>query len=218
MPQQRKAKIAPRENSDKQEIYTVRDWKEYIGESLLIVFSVFLALFFTEVINSLHEKNETKELVHNIRTELIRNKQYAAEQYTYNQKVLRSIDSALTNPELQKKIVSNDEFHLNYIAPAGVLYRYLDNVAWDVAKSHNILSKIDFKEASLLTRIYDEQLRIMKVEDEVAKVMFNPESRKTQNVHATLMLIRDNYHAWAVDRAPGLIKQYEEAIGVLKEE
>lgn len=218
MPQQRKAKIAPRENSDKQEIYTVRDWKEYIGESLLIVFSVFLALFFTEVINSLHEKKETKELVHNIRTELIRNKQYAAEQYTYNQKVLRSIDSALTNPELQKKIVSNDEFHLNYIAPAGVLYRYLDNVAWDVAKSHNILSKIDFKEASLLTRIYDEQLRVMKVEDEVAKVMFNPESRKIQNAHATLMLIRDNYHAWAVDRAPGLIKQYEEAIGVLKEE
>lgn len=218
MPQQRKAKIATRGNSDKQEIYTVRDWKEYIGESLLIVFSVFLALFFTEVINSLHEKNETKELVHNIRTELIRNKQYAAEQYTYNQKVLRSIDSALANPELQKKIVSNDEFHLNYIAPAGVLYRYLDNVAWDVAKSHNILSKIDFKEASLLTRIYDEQLRIMKVEDEVAKVMFNPESRKIQNVHATLMLIRDNYHAWAVDRAPGLIKQYEEAIGVLKEE
>lgn len=217
MPQQRKAKIATRENSDKQEIYTVRDWKEYIGESLLIVFSVFLALFFTEVINSLHEKNETKELVHNIRTELIRNKEYTAEQYTYDQKVLRSIDSALTNPELQKKIVSNDEFHLNYIAPAGVLYRYLDNVAWDVAKSHNILSKIDFKEASLLTRIYDEQVRIMKVEDEVAKVMFNSESRKTQNAHATLMLIRDNYHAWAVDRAPGLIKQYEEAIKVLKE-
>jgi hypothetical protein len=95
MPQQRKAKIATRENSDKQEIYTVRDWKEYIGEWLLIVFSVFLALFFTEVVNSLHEKNGTKELVHNIRTELIRNKQYTAEQYAYDQKVLRSIDSAL---------------------------------------------------------------------------------------------------------------------------
>jgi len=218
MSQQRKAKVATRENSDKQEIYTVRDWKEYVGESLLIVFSVFLALFFTEVINSRHEKNETKELIRNIRAELIRNKQYTAEQYAYDQKVLKSIDSALTNPELQKRIILNDEFHLNYIAPAGVLYRYLDNIAWDVAKSHNILSKIDFKEASLLTRIYDEQSRIMKVEDEVAKVMFNPESRKSQNAHATLMLIRDNYHAWAVDREPGLIKQYEQAIDMLKEE
>jgi hypothetical protein len=218
MPQQRKAKIATRENSDKQEIYTVRDWKEYVGESLLIVFSVFLALFFTEVINSQHEKNETKELIRNIRVELIRNKQYTAEQYAYDQKVLKSIDSALANPDLQKRIISNDEFHLNYIAPAGVLYRYLDNIAWDVAKSHNILSKIDFKEASLLTRIYEEQLRIMKVEDEVAKVMFNPESRKNQNAHSTLMLIRDNYHAWAVDRAPGLTKQYEQAIDMLKEE
>jgi hypothetical protein len=218
MPQQRKVRIATRGNSDKQEIYTVRDWKEYIGESLLIVFSVFLALFFTEVINSQHEKNETKELIHNIRAELIRNKRYTAEQYAYDQKVLKLINSALLDPQVQKRIVLNDEFHLNYIAPAGVLYRYLDNIAWDVAKSHNILSKIDFKEASLLTRIYDEQSRIMKVEDEVAKVMFNPESRKTQNAHATLMLIRDNYHAWAVDRAPGLIKQYQQAIDMLNEE
>jgi hypothetical protein len=48
--------------------------------------------------------------------------------------------------------------------------------------------------------------------------MFNPESRKNQNAHLTLMLIRDNYHAWAVDRAPGLTKQYEQAIDMLKEE
>jgi len=183
----------------------------------MIVFSVFLALFFTEFINNQHEKSETRELIHNISTELIKNKQFTTEQYVYEQKVLKTIDTALTHPEVQQKIVANDEFHLNYIAPQGVLYRYLDNTAWDIAKAHNILSKLNFREASLLTRIYDEQTRIMKIEDEVARVIFNPESRKPQNAHQTLVLIKDIYHAWAVDRAPGLIQQYTQAVEQLKE-
>ena len=29
-------------------VYTVRDWKEYLGEALLIIFSVLLALIMTE--------------------------------------------------------------------------------------------------------------------------------------------------------------------------
>ncbi|HEY2580899.1 MAG TPA: hypothetical protein VGI43_03790, partial [Mucilaginibacter sp.] len=133
-------------------------------------------------------------------------------------KVLRSIDSALANPEIQKKIVSNDEFHLNKIAPQGVLYRKLTNAAWEIAKSHDILSKIDFKTVRLLTYIYQDQDRIMKLEDEIAKVIFSSDSRKTENTRLTLILIRDNYKGWAVDRAPGLLYQYDQAIKLLGEE
>jgi hypothetical protein len=204
--------------SAKPQVYVLRDWKEYAGESLLIIFSVLLALILTEFINNLHEKKETKDLLDNIRNELIANKKAETEQYAYHLQVVRSIDSALVSPGLQKKIVSNDEFHLNYIAPHGVLYRYLDDVAWEVAKNHNISSKISFKTISLLTYIYGDQARIMKVEDEIAKVILSRESRKVENAHATLILIRDNYLGWAVDRAPGLLKQYDEAIRLLGEE
>jgi len=38
------------------EVYTLRSWKEYVGESILIIFSVLLALIVTEYINNLHEK------------------------------------------------------------------------------------------------------------------------------------------------------------------
>jgi hypothetical protein len=53
------------------EVYILRGWKEYVGESFLIVFSVLLALIFTEYFNNLHEKKETKDLLNNIRTELM---------------------------------------------------------------------------------------------------------------------------------------------------
>ncbi|HEY4322446.1 MAG TPA: hypothetical protein VGN20_00630 [Mucilaginibacter sp.] len=200
------------------EVYILRDWKEYVGESFLIIFSVILALIVTEFFSNLHEKRETQDLINNIRTELETNKKFETEQYAYQLKVLRSIDSALANPEIQKTIVSNDEFHLKKIAPEGILYRKLNNAAWEIAKSHDILSKIDFKTVQVLTYIYQDQDRIMKVEDEVAKVIFNEDSRKTEDAHLTLMLIRDNYNGWAVDRAPGLLKQYDKAIKLLEEE
>ncbi len=51
----------------KPEVYVLRDWKEYLGESFLIIFSVLLALFLTEYITKQHEKNETHELLKNIK-------------------------------------------------------------------------------------------------------------------------------------------------------
>jgi len=55
-------------------VYSIRDWKEYLGESLLIVFSVLLALGVTEYINKQHEKEKTIELVKSISEELKHNK------------------------------------------------------------------------------------------------------------------------------------------------
>ena len=205
-------------HDQKPEVYVLRNWKEYAGESFLIIFSVLLALILTEFINGLHDKNETKDLLSNIRTELTANKQAETEQYAYHLQVLRSIDSALASPELQKKIVSGDEFHLTVIAPHGILYRYLEDVAWQIAKNHNISSKVSFKTIALLTHIYEEQARIMKVEDEIAKVFLSREAGKTENAHATLILIKNNYRGWAVDRAPGLLTQYDEAIKLLGDE
>jgi len=200
-PASNKRHIAAPGAGAKPQVYVLRDWKEYAGESLLIIFSVLLALVLTEFINKLHDKNETRELLNNVRAELIANKQAEREQYAYHLQVIRSIDSALASPALQKKIVSDDEFHSPVIAPHGVLYRYLNDIAWQIAKEHNISSRIDFKTTSLLTHIYEEQARVMKVEDEIARVFLSREAGKPENAHATLILIKNNYKGWAVDRA-----------------
>jgi hypothetical protein len=122
------------------------------------------------------------------------------------------------SPEIQKQIVFNDEFHITRIAPQGVLYRYLNDVAWEVAKSHDVLSKMNLKTITMLTYIYQDQARIMKAEDEIAKVFLSREAGKVENAHATLILIKNNYKGWAVDRVPGLLKQYDKAIRLLEEE
>ena len=63
--------VSPR--LDKMHVYTKRNWKEYLGESLLIIFSVLLALFTTEYITKQHEKENTKTILISIINELKRN-------------------------------------------------------------------------------------------------------------------------------------------------
>ncbi len=199
-------------------VYVLRDFKEYLGESALIIFSVLLALILTEYITNLHEKKATGELLNNIKQELINNKTAEQEQYAYQKQVLKNIDSALNSKAFQQKIISNDEFNLRYIAPEGVVNRDLNTVAWDIAKSNNISSKASFELISKLTDIYNNQARIDKVEEKVADVLLSRESRKPENIHATLILMRDNYKGWAFDRAQSLIAKYDAAIKMMDEE
>jgi hypothetical protein len=199
-------------NKIKTSVYTVRDWKEYLGESLLIIFSVLLALIMTEYISNLREKENTKNTLKNISAELSHNKKAIQEMNEYNLHVLTKIDSALVNKKLQDDLVSNDEFHLNVIAPQGVLYRYLNNEAWTIAKSNNVMSKVDGETIAMLTKVYEDQGRMMKVEDEVAKVIFDRASRDPKQIHTTLILIRDIYHGWAVDRTEDLLQKIDKTI------
>src|SRR5262249_52863321 len=148
---------------------------------LLIIFSVLLALILTELINQWHDSRETSQLIHDIRNELNENRSKEREQLTYQQKVLSNIDSALTTIPFQDQIVSNGEFNLKLIAPDGLLHRYLTDIAWQIAKQKNIESRIELQDLSLLTHIYQEQERVMRSEDELAKVLFDRASRNPAN-------------------------------------
>ena len=212
------SKSNPDTEKDKIYVFVKRDLKEYFGESILIVFSVLLALFVTESINKLHERQKTKILLKSIVNELISNKKAIQEMQVYNLQVLSRIDSALKDKNFQRKIVSNDEFHITMIAPNGVLYRFLDNVAWTVAKNNDIMAKLDIESLSVLTYIYEDQDRIKKMEDEVGRVFIDRSSRNSRQVRATLILIRDNYHAWAVDRIPGLLSQIDKVLKKIESE
>lgn len=206
------------ENAKKDTIYvsSTRGWREYFGESALIVFSVLLALFLTEALNKAHDKRNTKEELKNIAIELKRNENSLLELQKYNSTVLLRIESSLKNKSLQDSLVSNGEFHLKIIAPDGALYRYLEDDAWTVAKNNNIISKIDIRSFTVLNKIYADQQRILKVEDEVARVIFDRSSRDPKQVQTTLILIRDIYHGWAVDRVPGLISRIDTAMEMLE--
>jgi len=200
----------------KKYVYPVRDWKEYLGESFLIVFSVLLALGLTEYISRIHERETTNNILKEIVIELKNNKKALVEMQEYNSLVLSKIDSALINRTLQKKLVTKDEFHLEVIAPNGVLFRYPLKEAWTIAINNNIMSKTDIGTISILSRVYENLDKISKVEDEVARIIFDRASRDPRKVRSTLILIKDSYRAWAVDRIPGLFIEIDSCVGKIE--
>jgi hypothetical protein len=202
----------------KHPIVTVeRGWKDYIGECLLIVFSVILALAVTEFINNLNDKRRSAEILHELKDELSENKKMEEEQYSYHLQVLKNIDSALGHIEFAKKFINDSgEIDLAHtIASEGVIRHDLNDVAWQIAKQNNVFSKIDIATYSLLNDIYNNQARITNSEDKIAQILLSYESRRPENLRTTLILIKDSYHGWDVDRAPGLIQKYQKAINIL---
>jgi hypothetical protein len=197
-------------------VVAVRDWKEYLGESLLIIFSVSLALILTELFTKLHEDRQTTDVLHQLREELIINKQSEEDQYQYHVKIMRNIDSALHHPEYAQKFMHDGEIHLSVLVDSGVLRHDLNIVAWEIAKQNNVFTKLDLPTYTLLTDIYDNQQKIGKVEDEIGKVLLSVESRKPENLKTILILIRDDFFAWSVERGPRLIAMYKEAIDKLE--
>ena len=205
----------PKKRDERPEVIIVRNWKEYLGESLLIVFSVALAIILTEVFTKIHENQQTREVLHQLREEVIANKESEEIQYQYHLQVLKNIDSALHDDNFRKKIFDSSRIHLSLIAPDGVLRKDLNDAVWQVAKQNDIFSKINLETYGLLADIYNQQQRITKTEDEIGKLLLSFESRKPENAKKTLILMHDNYIAWAVERAPRLLEKYKKAIDEL---
>ena len=85
-----------------------------------------LAIILTEVINKIHENNQTHEVLRELRDELISNKQAEEVQYKYHLQVLKNIDSALSDKNFQNKIFDSGRIHLYLLAPEGVLREDLE--------------------------------------------------------------------------------------------
>ncbi len=193
-----------------------RGWKEYLGECLLIVFSVILALGLTEYFTSLHDNKKANEILHQLKEELINNKRDAQKQYDYHLQVFKTIDSAEKNPAFAKQFLDSGKVHLHILFSKGVLLHDLNDVAWQQAKQNDIFSKIDFQTYSLLTDIYDNQARFLNLEPSIEKILVSYDARKPENLQITLLLLHDAIYGWVTERTPNLLQNYQEAIDRLK--
>ena len=82
------------------------------------------------------------------------------EQYAYYKIIVLTIDSALADRAREKKFIVDGVLQMNQIIPNRVLLHDLNDVAWQVAKQNNIISKIDLETYGLLADIYANQERI----------------------------------------------------------
>lgn len=140
------------------------NFKKYVGEGLLIVFSVLFALF----INKISEDAKTNRYKNNakqqIKAELIANQKILQDWMISHKGIVENLTEIINGKidSINSLAESN-----SYLPMAVILYKKslidepLSNSAWNSAKSVGILSEFDFNTLQSISQTYELQQYIM---------------------------------------------------------
>lgn len=196
----------------RQKLLTKKDYIKLLIESVLIIFSVLLALFLNEYRGNIKEKRIQDEAFVKINHELMVNLEVLNEWLPYHQEVLINLRTALKSDSSRATMVSKDGVYFWGLMPRGVVQRLLDDAAWSALKSSNVFANIDFKRMLLLSKLY--KLQSQGVETTlrgVLEIMYSREALNPDNLPETLMLLERGFGE-LVSQEDYLINQYQQAM------
>ena len=168
------------------------NFKKYIIEGLLIVFSVLFAL----AINKLAENYQTEEkkniAINKIKEELKNNSKIIKEWNVKHQEIKQNLDDILVgkNDSLKSQLFKNNFLHPEILTnKKGFISSLLTNTAWETAKTTGIVSEFDFETTQKLSYVYAVQNIIAeKSSMEIINIMYDWTAKKIgENENAILI-------------------------------
>lgn len=180
-------------------------------ESGLIVFSVLLALFLSEMHSQVKKDQEKVRALQLIKAELTANKALLEQWQPYHQQVLSKVESAINNPPEFSQSNKQREFILNQM-PNGLVQDMLRNSAWDALKQSGISSNMHIETVSLLSTLY--RLQALSIEATLARlgdIFYTRESVRKEHLLETLYLMR-NLLLELIAQESFMIMHYQNAI------
>lgn len=168
-------------------------WKKplprWIGESLLIVLSVILALFLNEYRASIKDRALRRVALDNVKAEMQKNLEIFRAWHPYHREVLDNFAAALGDPSTQEKLVTAQGVVLWRLMPRGLVQTLPSHTAWGTLESSPIVTDLDFETLMTLSRVYD--LQRVGVEDTIDLLKNELSSRETmdeEQLGSTLVL------------------------------
>jgi len=192
--------------------FTKQNILKLIFESILIIFSVLLALFLNEYRGQLKE-NQQKELVIKIvKIELKSNLEILNEWRPYHEKVLNNLNEALNSNSTNSTLFTEKGVFTWSLMPNGVVQRVIDNGSWQTLKSSSISSTIEFNTMFTLSQLYKQPAQgVESTLNRVLKIISARESLEQKNQRSTIILLRNTFNEM-VSQEIFLIKKYEQAL------
>lgn len=192
-------------------------WQKLLRESILIVFSVLLALFINEIIAKNKDKRNTKVLLENLKTELETNLATADFVRDYHDRVRDSL-IVIIDQGLEKERLYNDHgLYIYDVADRGIIQESVTEIAWQVSKQQGLSSKINFETSSLLYDVYEQQRLVMTTLDNIIMLMNDRVSQDQTQAKTTVFLLT-SFFKEAVGQEKVLIKKYKKTLALLEKE
>lgn len=190
--------------------------KKYLGEGLLIVFSVLFALFINKAFED-YKTNQKKNIAkESIKKELYRNQAILNKWKEKHLAILSLLENQ--SDSLIAELKKYDYLNLNVLTNnKGLIDAILTNTAWESAKTTGIISEFDYETIQILTLVYDVQ-EIM-TERTIMKIMdcyYDTESHNMENLDKTLVQFQLRFSE-LTGQEKSMIFLYKEAIKELEE-
>ncbi len=190
-------------------------FKQYIGQAALIVFSVVLGLYLSERIEERKKRKESEELLTQIKSEVKDNITLLEEFVPYHQEMHRNLDSLSKDSVFIEDFI-NDKFLLfeKLLTKGTFMGRSPANDAWDIAKSHPLIMKIDYDKLLILSRIYNQQEGTFEPADEMFELFFSKDVNIEKDAKSNLELMSNRMHE-LVARETQLMYYYKQSEKIL---
>ncbi len=164
-------------------------WVKLGVESLLIVFSVLLALALNEYRTSLKEREATEQALHSIQEELKVNKAIVQDWHRIHQEVLKNVQEYRTQPERFDSLVQNGQFKFEYLLNGTLVPSVIRSTAWETTKHVGLIQHFDLTLASSLSYIYDiQRVGASSTVDKLFDLIFERQTHQQENIPQTLAL------------------------------
>jgi len=196
------------------------DMKKYLGEGLLIVFSVLFALFISKAFEDYKTNQKENIAKESITKELYRNQVILNKWKEKHLAIRDRISSMIENQEdnLNVELKKHDYFNLMVLTNNEPLINaILSNTAWESAKTTGIISEFDYEMIQELTFVYDVQemlteRTIMKILD----YLDDTETHNMENLDKTLVQFYLRFQN-LTGQEEAMSVLYKEAINELEE-
>lgn len=187
-------------------------WIKLAIESLLIVFSVLLALGLNEYMAARKEKERTRQVLISIREELRENQKIVRNWQQIHQKILENIEPYRNNASAQDSLVINNQFQFGRIFSGTVIPNLVRSTAWETAKNNGTLQNIDLSLTHTLSDMYDMQnIGATRTAENLISLIYERETHAQEKVGQTLVLFQITLSE-LVGQESYLIKAYDDVL------
>lgn len=191
------------------------DVKGIIIQFVLIVFSVVLGLYLSERIEDRKNRKESEELLDKIKSEVMDNISLLEEYVPYHQEIHQNLVSLSKNDTFIEEF-QKDKFSLmeKLLTKSTFMGRAPANDAWDIAKTHPLVTSIDYDKLLILSRVYSQQKRTFEPGKDMFEIFNSKNVNLKKDAKANLELMAYRLHE-LVAREKQLMYYYEQSKEIL---
>lgn len=172
-------------------VLTKEELARYALEAILIVFSVFLALFLDSVLEDRREAGIVNELISHIADEMKSNLAIVDEWLPYHRTVIDEIDRYLASDELLQSLLTADGIEYGQLMEKGLIQDFYSDSSWRLAQQSAVASRIDFDVSYAISQAYLSQQNVNWTLKRFSDFVFERQTQDPDQLVGSLRILRN---------------------------